>query len=98
MSFLRTITCTTVALLCASLMQAQSNVQTLNLTFTTIDVPGAGLTVIAGMNSAGDMVGWYSQAYNTPSSGFLLSGGNFSFFDYPRGDSTLAFGINDSGL
>lgn len=44
------------------------------------------------------MVGWYSQTETTPSSGFQLSGSTLSSFSYPSGNSTLAFGINDSGV
>ena len=54
-----------------------SQAETLNLTYTTIDVPGAGLTGVIGINTAGQMVGWYAQSGNSPASGFLLSGGNF---------------------
>lgn len=82
----------------AALTQAQSNIGTLKLTFTTIDVPGAGVTNVSGINTAGDMVGWYSQAVNTPSSGFLLSGGNFTFLNYPTSYDTVARSINDSGV
>jgi hypothetical protein len=82
----------------ASLTQAQSNIGTLKLTFTTIDVPGAGVTNVSGINAAGEMVGWYSQAVNTPSSGFLLSGGNFTFLNYPAGYDTVVRSINDSGV
>lgn len=83
----------------SALAQAQSNIGTLTLTFTTIDVPGAAVTNIEGINNTGMMVGDYSSAsYNKPSHGFLYSGGIFTFFNYPGADSTLAFGINDSGL
>jgi len=45
-----------VVLLCAQLAQAQLNTETLTLTFTTIDVPGAVKTNVSGINSNGDMV------------------------------------------
>src|SRR5215467_8682008 len=70
----------------------------LNLTFTTVDVPGAMITDIDGINTAGDMVGSYEMPGETVGHGFLLSGGTFTFFDYPNADSTQAFGINDSGV
>ena len=82
----------------AALTQAQTKIGSLKLTFTTIDVPGAGVTNVSGINTAGDMVGWYSQAVNTPSIGFLLSGGNFTFLNYPTGYDTVARSINDSGV
>ena len=71
---------------------------TAQLTFTTIDVPGAASTSIGGINSGGDIVGSYSTTPNGPAHGFLLKGGNFTYFDYPGVQSTFALGINDSGL
>ena len=68
------------------------------LTFTTIDVPGAATTSIGGINSSGDVGGSYSTTTNGPAHAFLLKGGNFTFFDYPGAPSTFATGINDSGL
>lgn len=97
MKFLRSLAFSLLLLL-THLLCAQSRVNSLKLTFTTIDVPGAGETTVSGINTAGDMVGWYSQAENTPSSGFLLSGANFTFLNYPGGYSTVARSINDSGL
>lgn len=97
MAFIRMLACALVLTLCTCSLRAQSNPQTLNLTFTTIDVPGAGVTNAAGINNNGDIVGWYSQAFNTQSSGFLLSGGTFTFLNYPGGYDTIAAGINDSG-
>ena len=41
---------------------AQSNTKTINVTLTTIDVPGAVYTEMNGINSAGDMVGNYGQS------------------------------------
>lgn len=83
---------------CPLITQAQSKVKAINVTFTTVDVPGAAVTQILGINTAGDMVGYYSSNYNDPSHGFLLSGGNYTYLDYPGADSTVATGINDSGL
>ena len=77
---------------------AQSKIETLNLTFTTIDVPGASLTNVAGINSNGDMVGWYSPTGGSFASGFLLTAGTFTFINYPSGYDTEATGINDSGV
>src|SRR5437773_12498902 len=77
--------------LCVPLASAQ-------LTYTSIDVPGAGYTSVQGINTAGDMVGYYGNTSNGPFHGFLLRGGNFTFFDYPGAGSTVASKINDSGL
>ncbi len=99
MRFLCRFTLLTLLLLAhAALLHGQSKVDTLNLTFTTIDVPGAVVTNVLGINTAGDVVGNYETSTNGPSHGFLYSAGNFSLFDYPGASSTLAFGINDSGL
>jgi len=82
--------------LSAPIAQAQSKVETLNLTFTTIDVPGAAITNVLGINTAGELVGNYSAGSASPSHGFLYGGGTFTFLDYPGADSTIARGINDS--
>src|SRR2546430_9370985 len=71
---------------------------TAQLTFTTIDVPGAGYTGVFGINSAGDMVGNFGQDTNVDSHGFLYSNGTFTYFDYPGQTFTVPGGINDSGL
>jgi hypothetical protein len=67
-----------------------------NVTFDTVDVPGAMDTVILGINNLGEMVGYYSEVGAT--AGWLFSNGNFSFVNYPASDATEAVGINDSGL
>jgi hypothetical protein len=60
-----------VLLLLVPLIHAQVETDTIipdaHVTFTTIDVPGSGVTNVLGINSDGDMVGNYSTAYNTPS-------------------------------
>src|SRR6266704_6826511 len=86
-------------LFCCGLVHAQTPTDiTSQLTFTSIDVPGAGFVGAEGINTAGDIVGYYAKTNNGPFHSFLLSGGNFMFFDYPGGRSTVATGINDSGL
>jgi hypothetical protein len=103
MTVLRGFACVVVVLLCALPLQPQSNVSqpkvsTLNLTFTTIDVPGAVFTGIWGINSNGDMVGNYGQNIETESHGFLYRNGTFTYFDYPGESKTAPMGINDAGL
>jgi len=82
--------------LCVSLIHAQSSSDALNLTFTTIDVPGAVATDVYGINTAGEIVGGYTDG--STDHGFLYSNGSFTFFDYPGQYKTFPFGINDSGL
>jgi hypothetical protein len=77
---------------------SRASVVNANLTFTTIDVPGAAVTEINGINSAGDMAGFYGQSTCGPDSGFLYSNGAFTYFNYPGQTLTVAAGINDSGL
>ena len=70
----------------------------LNVSFTTIDVPGFDITNVLGINTAGELVGNYAMASNSFGYGFLYNAGTFTSFSYPGSNSTLAFGINDSGL
>ncbi|HZQ71090.1 MAG TPA: hypothetical protein VFA68_21375 [Terriglobales bacterium] len=81
-----------------SMAQTSANVVQANVTFTTIDVPGAKYTGVWGTNTAGDMVGNYGQDTNQDSHGFLYSNGTFTYFDYPGQVVTLPHGINDSGI
>ncbi|HZQ70871.1 MAG TPA: hypothetical protein VFA68_20255 [Terriglobales bacterium] len=79
-------------------MFGQSSVAPVQLTFSSIGVPGAGFTGVEGINSFGDVVGYYGGTSNGPFHSFVVRHGNFTFFDYPGGRSTVATGINDSGL
>lgn len=75
-----------------------NNIRTINPTFTTIDVPGAGYTGALAINKNGDIVGDYGQDTNSGAHGFLYSAGVFTYFDYPGSTVTVPLGINDSGL
>lgn len=72
--------------------------RTTQLTFTTIDVPGAGFTTVTGINSAGDIVGIYAPNSQGPYHGFLLRNGAFTYFDSPGAYSTFVGKINDAGV
>jgi probable HAF family extracellular repeat protein len=68
-------------------------------TYTQFDVPGAsGVgTQPFGIDSAGDVVGYYEDASGN-NHGFLLSNGIYTTIDYPGSiGPTFAFGINDLG-
>jgi uncharacterized membrane protein len=71
--------------------------------FTTIDFPGAGLTVANGVNENGQIIGLYRIALPTPPGGlgpfrgFLLSDGQFTTIHVPGAARTRAFGINNAG-
>jgi probable HAF family extracellular repeat protein len=64
--------------------------------FTTIDVPGATLTIAFGINPRGDIVGLYLDTSGNEH-GFLLSNGTFTTIDVPGAISTNALGINPRG-
>ena len=71
-------------------------------TFTAVDVPGATVTVVNGLNDRGDVVGWYrtgiSGEPNSVDHGFLLRYGKFTTIDVPGSQGvTVARGINNRG-
>ena len=78
--------------------------------FSSIDFPGAMETaplLPIGINASGDVVSHYCEAEpcsgtsgfasNGNIHGFLLSGGEFTSFDFPDAFLTIAFGINPRG-
>src|SRR5262245_36882954 len=65
-------------------------------TYTTIDYPDSVLTLAAGINSCGDIVGRYLDAAGMDH-GFVLSGGAFTSMDIPGAELTRPVGINDHG-
>ena len=67
-------------------------------TYTTIDVPGAVLTVAVGINNSGQIVGVYQLADGSRH-GFLFTPGiGFATIDDPNATSgSEATGINNSG-
>lgn len=67
-----------------------------SLQFTSIDFPGAVLTVAQGINAGGQVVGWYHDAAHI-SHGFLMNGGSFTSIDFPGATATDARGIGPSG-
>lgn len=65
-------------------------------TYTQIDVPGSLSTECDGINSAGDIVGTYSDSAGIVR-GFLLSGNTYRTIMHPGFRVTVARGINDFG-
>ena len=61
--------------------------------FTLIDYPEAGSTLAWGINSRGDIAGYYTGA-DKNNHGFLLNGGHYQRIDYPGAAVTLVNGIN----
>ncbi len=67
-------------------------------TYTQIDYPGATATECLGINTAGEIVGAYSDsAGGGMTHGFVLSSGVYTTIDYPGSEAGTAFGINDAG-
>jgi probable HAF family extracellular repeat protein len=70
-----------------------------SFTFTIFHVPdGFGQTTATGINSQGQVVGYFHQGGITH--GFLRSsdGSSYTILDVPGATNTLAWGINDNGL
>ena len=65
--------------------------------YTTIDFPGAGITVATAIADTGDVVGWYQVSSSSYSKGFLLHDGKFTTINYPGASSTMLAGINTVG-
>jgi len=74
---------------CAAMTFAQG-------TYTQIDYPGATGTIAGNVDTAGDIVGvWTDSSYSYH--GFLLSNGLYTSIDYPGATNTFTSGINDNG-
>jgi uncharacterized membrane protein len=71
------------------------------VTYTSIDVPGAAQTVVYGINAAGEIVGYYKDAFFTDGKkkthGFILSGGVFTTVDVPGALGVELRGISPGG-
>jgi probable HAF family extracellular repeat protein/YD repeat-containing protein len=65
------------------------------VTFTPIDIPGALGTAAYGINTAGQIVGYFWDA--TGYHGFLRDGATFTTLDVPGAIDTYALGINTAG-
>jgi probable HAF family extracellular repeat protein len=66
-----------------------------NGVYRTLLVPGASISVLSGINTAGQMVGSYIDSSGNPH-GFFANAGTFSNIDFPGSTGTNASGINDS--
>jgi probable HAF family extracellular repeat protein len=65
-------------------------------TYTQIDVPGAAGTNAFGIDTAGDIVGFYEDvSFNIH--GFLFSAGMYNTIDYSGSQYTYLYGLNDLG-
>lgn len=71
-------------------------------TYSVFDAPGhtatGGGNLIKAMNASGQVAGWFFNTGDADQQGFILSGGNYTFFGSPAGlHSTQVLGINASG-
>jgi hypothetical protein len=80
----------------AVLLLATASLALAQGTYTQIDYPGAAQTQPYGIDGAGDVVGYWTDASNLYH-GFLFSGGTYTTIDYPGTGNTYLFGINDKG-
>src|SRR5262249_41633769 len=67
-------------------------------TYTTINPPGSGPgTVVTGINSKGELVGYFTESSGGGGQGFLYNGGAYTVVDFPGASLTHPAGINDKG-
>ena len=64
-------------------------------TYARIAFPASTSTVAYGINSKGDVSGYYTDTNNN-FHGFLLRSGKYTSIDYPGSTSTIVYGLNDS--
>jgi probable HAF family extracellular repeat protein len=65
--------------------------------YAPLSVPGAIYSGGYGINTPGEIVGWYEDSSDDVH-GFLYDGSRYTTIDYPGGGSTRAWDINDAGL
>ncbi|MGA3161403.1 MAG: PEP-CTERM sorting domain-containing protein [Terracidiphilus sp.] len=85
------------AWLLASLFCAATVAYAESYTFTTIIYPGAVYTDVMGINSSGEIVGYYGYP-GIQYQGFVDNAGVFTTITPPGAYYTLARGINDAGV
>jgi len=90
---------TVKSILCSVLVAvAAVAVATAQGTYTQVDVPGSDSTYCNGVNTAGDIVGSYSDPTTFTTRGFLLSRGVYTTIIYDVNDlQTSLDGVNDVG-
>ena len=93
----RIVSIAAALLLCAGIFSLPIT-RAQNPHFTTIDFPGAALTIANDVNENGDIVGIYRTPTSaSPVRGFLLRDGVFATIHKPGAAATFAFGINNAG-
>jgi probable HAF family extracellular repeat protein len=76
---------------CFGISLALMTDRALAYTFTTIDYPGAKGTLASGINTSGNIVGWYTDVTDK-NHGFLYAGGTFTTINVPGATATYALG------
>ena len=71
--------------------------RTRNDTYIVIDVPGSDLARAVGVNTAGEVIGWYRDNYTGQYRGFFYFRGKVTTFDPPDSFYTNPTSINDAG-
>jgi uncharacterized membrane protein len=66
-------------------------------TYTTIDYPGAVLTLAVDINDSGQIAGEFTFSSLNRRQGFLLSSGTFTSITFPGSSFTRAIGLNRYG-
>lgn len=64
-------------------------------TYTAIEYPGATNTYATGIDTAGDIVGYYDDAGGQH--GFMVVKGTYTALDFPGASDTIAYRLNDRG-
>jgi hypothetical protein len=75
---------------------ATTGSKNLSFNYKSIDYPSAKLTNALGIDTAGDIVGYFDFVSNVRI-GFLDVGGQFTRIEYPNAAQTEAWSINDGG-
>jgi len=85
-----------VVLSLSVLLSVLTTAHAASYTFTTFDVPGGTISDASGTNTAGQIVGHFSDTTNRIH-GFLIDGDTFTTIDVPGAPRTEATGINEMG-
>lgn len=68
-----------------------------NQSFTPVNIAGATAVTAAGINDAGEIAGFYTNAAGD-TLGFILNGNTLTSLQDPNGVSTIILGLNNTGL
>jgi uncharacterized membrane protein len=86
----------TYSVLCVTALSCATAMAQRTWEFISFDPPGATATNADGINTNGDVVGWYMDSAGKQH-GYVLRAGNFTTIDYAGASATIARAINDQG-